>query len=131
MRPQRIENVTREYPSTQTFTLQSAFKYDNTPEEVQTAIRTLRERPVTPPPAVDEDRCLELIARFSKAYQEQVAQLAPIINRVARYIPRARMRKLHIGLFGYAREMGAVSCPAPFPSPVRSIRLACRQRYWA
>ena len=118
MRPQRIENVTREYPSTQTFTLQSAFKYDNTPEEVQTAIRTLRERPVTPPPAVDEDRCLELIARFSKAYQEQVAELAPIINRVSRYIPPRRLRKLHIGLFGYAREMGAVKLP-------RAISFTC------
>jgi phosphoenolpyruvate carboxylase len=118
MRPQRIENVTREYPSTQTFTIQSAFKYDNTPEEVRAAIQTLRERPVTDPSPVDEDRCLELIGRFSAAYQEQVAALAPIINRVSRYIPPRRMRKLHIGLFGYAREVGQVKLP-------RAISFTC------
>jgi len=118
MRPQRVESLMREYPSTQTFTVQSAFKYDNTPEEVRTAIRTLRETPAGDPTRVDEERCMELIGRFSEEYQQQVGSLAPVINRVARYIPARRMRKLHIGLFGYARELDGVSLP-------RAISFTC------
>lgn len=37
--------------------------------------------------------------------------LVDIINRVARYVPGRRKRKLHIGLFGYSRSMGNVSLP--------------------
>ena len=118
MRPQRIGNVTREYPSTQTFTIQSAFKYDTAPHEVQAAITELRNRPVSAPRFVDEERCLELVERFAGEYQKQVVALAPIINRVACYVPGRRMRKLHIGLFGYARELNGMKLP-------RAISFTC------
>ena len=118
MRPQRIENVTREYPSTQTFTIQSAFKYDNPPKEVEAAIHELQSRPIGPPLAIDEERCLELMGRFSQEYQRQVMALAPAINRVARHVPSRRMRKLHIGLFGYARDLKGMTLP-------RAISFTC------
>ncbi len=40
-----------------------------------------------------------------------VEGLAETINLFARYVPRRRMRKLHIGLFGYSRRIGKVSLP--------------------
>src|SRR3989338_1361114 len=43
--------------------------------------------------------------------QEQIKVLAPTINQMSQYIPKRRKRKLHIGLFGYAREGKGVQLP--------------------
>jgi phosphoenolpyruvate carboxylase len=111
LRPDNVDNMIREYPSTHTFTIQSAFKYDNPPDQVQVAIRRLRERETGTPPEVEEERCLQVIERYSAEYARQVEILAPLINHLARYVPSRRKRKLHIGLFGYSRNMGETSLP--------------------
>ncbi len=109
--PQNVDRVSREYPSVHTFTLQSSFKYDHPPDMVREAVGKLRERDTEPPPRLDEERCLEIVSRYSRAYQEQVMHLASVINRVARFVPSRRRRKLHIGLFGYSRSLGGVTLP--------------------
>ena len=111
LRPQTIERISREYPSVHTFTIQSAFKYDNPPKEVEEAITKLHERQTGPPQMVDEKRCLEIIGKYSREYERQIMALAPIINRIARCVPSRRKRKLHIGLFGYSRNIGGISLP--------------------
>jgi phosphoenolpyruvate carboxylase len=111
LRPDNVDDMIREYPSTHTFTIQSAFKYDNPPQLVQEAIRKLRERETGIPPEVDEERCLQVIERYSAEYARQVESLAPLINHLARYVPNRRKRKLHIGLFGYSRNMGRIALP--------------------
>ena len=111
LRPQTVESVAKEYPSAHTFTVQSAFKYDNPPEEVREAIRKLQERKTGSPHEINEERCLEIIRKYSLEYQKQVIELAPVINKVARYVPSRRKRKLHIGLFGYSRNIGGVTLP--------------------
>ncbi|MDI6874165.1 phosphoenolpyruvate carboxylase [Candidatus Solincola sp.] len=109
--PRNVEGVIREYPSAHTFTVQSSFKFDHPPELVIDAVRRLRDREDAPPHRLDEGRCLELAERYTAAYQAQVTHLAPVINRMARFVPSRRKRKLHIGLFGYSRSMGKVSLP--------------------
>jgi phosphoenolpyruvate carboxylase len=111
LRPDNVDGVIQEYPSTHTFTIQSAFKYDNPPQQVQEAIRKLRDRETGIPPEVDEERCLEVIERYSAEYARQVEILAPLINHLARSVPSRRKRKLHIGLFGYSRSMGTTTLP--------------------
>ncbi len=111
LRPQTVERVAEEYSGCHTFTIQSAFKYDNPSEEVREAIRKLRERKTGLPQEVDEERCLEIIRKYTKEYQKQVTILATVINKVAKHVPRRRKRKLHIGLFGYPRSMGGVTLP--------------------
>jgi phosphoenolpyruvate carboxylase len=37
--------------------------------------------------------------------------LAPLVNSVAAYVPPRRARKLHIGLFGYSRNVAGVNLP--------------------
>lgn len=118
LKPQTVERVVKEYPSTYTFTIQSAFKYDYPPEEVREAIRKLRERQPGPPQEIDEERCLKIIKKYSKEYQKQITELAPLINKVARYVPSRRKRKLHIGLFGYSRSVKGVTLP-------RAITFTC------
>ena len=111
LKPQTVERVIEEYPSAHTFTIQSAFKYDNPPEEVRRAIEKLQERKTGQPLEVDEERCLEIAKKYSQEYQKQITELAPVINEIARYVPRRRKRKLHIGLFGYSRVVEGISLP--------------------
>ncbi|MFZ2456485.1 MAG: phosphoenolpyruvate carboxylase [Candidatus Altiarchaeia archaeon] len=111
LRPETVNKVLTEYPSAHTFTIQSALKYDNPPERVRETIRKLKERKAGKPLAVDEKKSLELIDRYCKEYQKQIAGLAPLINKIARYVPARRKRKLHVGLFGYSRNMGEIKLP--------------------
>lgn len=111
MKPSTVEQVVREYPSVQTFTIQSAFKYDHPALEVSQAIRRLHELPRQPAQPVEEPRCLELMEKYTRAYREAIVNLAVVINNVAAYVPRRRKRKLHIGLFGYSRNVNGISLP--------------------
>ena len=111
LKPSTVERVVEEYPSTHTFTIQSAFKYDNPPGEIIEAIRKLQERNTGLPQDVDEEKCLEIIKKYSKEYKRQVAALAPVINEIAGHIPSRRKRKLHIGLFGYSRDIEGINLP--------------------
>ncbi len=125
LRPQTVEAVAEEYPSAHTFTIQSAFKYDNPPDQVREAIRKLQERKTGLPQEVDEERGLEVIGKYSYEYQRQITTLAPIISKIARYVPSRRKRKLHIGLFGYSRSVGGITLPRAiaFTSALYSLGL--------
>ncbi len=111
LKPSTVEQVVQEYPSVQTFTIQSAFKYDYPALQVGQAIHRLHELPRRPAQAVDEKRCFEIMDKYTQAYREAVMDLAGVINNVAAYVPRRRKRKLHIGLFGYSRNVNGVSLP--------------------
>jgi phosphoenolpyruvate carboxylase len=116
--PATAERVGREYPSAVTFSIQSAFKFDHPAEEVRAACIHLKERAIGPATPVDFERALAVIERYSNAYRRCVVELAQYINRMAKYVPARRARKLHIGLFGYARELGGVTLP-------RAISFTC------
>lgn len=109
--PATAERVGNEYPSVVTFTIQSAFKFDHPIDQVRAACNHLRSRTIGRAVPVDTEQALSVIERHSTAYRQRVAELAPQINRMAKYMPSRRARKLHIGLFGYAREMGGVTLP--------------------
>jgi len=111
LRPTTHMQVSEEYPSAHTFTLQSSFKYDNSPLEVRKAIRDLRNRQRQAPQEIEEEATLKVLEPYSTAFRTQVIQLAPHINEVAQYIPSRRKRKLHIGLFGYSRDVDGVQLP--------------------
>ncbi len=116
--PLTAERVGGEYPSVVTFTIQSAFKYDHPPDSSRAAIEHLRARVIGPPTPVDVERAMRIIERYSEAYRERVIELAPAITRFAKHVPARRARKLHIGLFGYARQMEGVTLP-------RAISFTC------
>lgn len=107
-------NCLKGYPSVQTFTIQSAFKYDHDEEMVRKAVAEISEAQRGRPAPVDETACLELAERTSSAYKSQISVLAPVVNQLASFVPQRRKRKLHIGLFGYSRKvqgMDGVSLP--------------------
>lgn len=116
--PYTVERVVAEYPSVVTYTIQSAFKFDHPVDTVRRAVDVLKAHEVGPAQVLDRDRALDLIGRYSRAYRERIVELAPTVNSFARFVPPRRARKLHIGLFGYARELGGVSLP-------RAISFTC------
>lgn len=118
LHPHSAQRVGSEYPSVVTFTIQSAFKFDYPVNEVQAACEHLKLRSIGPAADIDEEKTLTIIERYSRAYRSRVTELAPQICRMARYVPKRRARKLHVGQFGYSREIGEVSLP-------RAISFTC------
>ena len=110
-KPGNVEGNMKAYPSVQTFTLQSAFKYDYHEGLVRDAVETIEAGVCRRPLPVDESCVLPIIDKVSAAYQEQIKLIAPLVNDFSKHIPRRRKRKLHIGLFGYSRNTEGVRLP--------------------
>lgn len=110
-RPDNVSNCGEEYPSVQTFTVQSSFKYDYPFRDVANAIDILNHGRRRPPRLIDEKKALKLVEKIKKEYQRQIASVADMINSVAPLVPSRRARKLHVGLFGYARSMKGITLP--------------------
>jgi phosphoenolpyruvate carboxylase len=99
------------YPSVQTFTIQSAFKYDYPVEEVIKGVDQVKDIKRKAPIPVDVKETMKIIEIMEKDYIECIKLLAETINLVSHYIPSRRKRKLHIDLFGYARKSGNIKLP--------------------
>lgn len=121
----KVEEMLKGYQSCQTFTIQSAFKYDWPSEVVTETIRDINCALRGNPLEVDEEKSHLLIQKAISAYQEQIPEVAPWVNRVAPFLPQRRLRKLHIGLFGYSRNSGKIRLPRaiPFCAALYSIGL--------
>ncbi|MGC9073324.1 MAG: phosphoenolpyruvate carboxylase [Caldisericum sp.] len=111
LKPNNVIKIADEYRSVHTYTIQSAFKYDYPVNEVVEGIKQLKGIIPTNPKEIDEEYVFDFFNRASKTYLEHIENLAPVINKVAKHIPARRKRKLHIGLFGYARENAKVKLP--------------------
>ncbi|MFP4546364.1 MAG: phosphoenolpyruvate carboxylase [Methanomassiliicoccales archaeon] len=110
-RPSTVDRLIEEYSYVHTFTVQSAFKYDHPHDQVSEAVDKILSHQVSPMRPIDEERALDIIDRYSAEYRKQVKELAPLVNQVSKFIPSRRKRKLHIGLFGYSRNMEGLSLP--------------------
>lgn len=111
LKPGNVGHIMEEYPSVQTFTVQSAFKYDYSHDDVREGIQAINEGTRYKAMEVNPQRCEEIIAKCSASYREKIVKLAPLINEAANYVPRRRKRKLHIGLFGYSRSLEGIVLP--------------------
>ena len=104
--PVNVERAFTEYPSAQTFTVQSAFKYDYDKATVREGIARIRAHERGDPPPIDEARAHDVIERTTREYQAQVQQMIDVITTVSSHVPKRRERKMHVGLFGYGRTLG-------------------------
>ncbi len=116
--PLTATRVLREYPSVKTFTIQSSFKYDYPPQQVIKALEKIYKFNSTEPDEIEKEEALAISEKYTKEYQRQILKLAPLINAVAKFVPSRRKRKLHIGLFGYSRNIEGVKLP-------RAISFTC------
>ena len=104
--PVNVDRALTEYPSAQTFTVQSAFKYDYDNETVRNGIARLRAHERREPVPIEEIHARAIIDKATAEHQDNVQRLAEIIRTVSGYVPRRRDRRLHVGLFGYGRTLG-------------------------
>jgi phosphoenolpyruvate carboxylase len=113
--PTNLESFLNEYKGVYTVTIQSGLKYDFPVEDVKRVVSVLNEKlpygEATNIGADEEKGILNIIEKFKRKYQMVVENLSPLINSVASYIPKRRARKLHIGLFGYSRNVEGVALP--------------------
>jgi len=113
--PANINNFLQEYAGVKTVTVQSALKYDYEKEDVKKAVEKLNTELHKKNAEVmterEEERVKWIIKIFTENYQRKVEKLSTFINFVAKFIPKRRARKLHIGLFGYSRRMGSTKLP--------------------
>ncbi|NJE10663.1 phosphoenolpyruvate carboxylase [Thermococcus sp. MAR1] len=108
--PENVDGVLAEYPSVQTFTIQSSFKYDRTPKDVIRAIEWIGESKRGEAQPVPRE-AFEILRKYEARYSKELRALAPLIREVAKFVPSRRRRKLHIGLFGYSREVNGSALP--------------------
>jgi phosphoenolpyruvate carboxylase len=117
--PENVPSFLKEYEGVTTVTIQSAFRYDFPLSKVRQAVATLNARLPTGSPAAvekeDERLIRSALGKLVPAYQTRVERLAPLINSVSKYVPSRRARKLHIGLFGYSRNVKGVAMPRAIP----------------
>lgn len=115
--PENIDPILEEYAGYSTLTIQSAFRYDYTAEQVTTAIQKIKQelpqkRTQTYYLSQSEiDTLNQANHQISQMYKAQVEKFADIINQVSQKLPSHRERVQHIGLFGYSRKGGKVTLP--------------------
>ena len=123
LKPTNVGNCLKEYPSVQTFTLQSSYKYDYSESVVRAGTQEISEAKRRHPLQVDGEAANRIMDKTIAQYQKEVALLSPLISTLSKYNPSRRARKLHIGLFGYSRSLRGIILPRaiPFCSALYSI----------
>ncbi|MBI2079241.1 phosphoenolpyruvate carboxylase [Candidatus Micrarchaeota archaeon] len=110
-RPDNVMNCGEEYPSVQTFTAQSSFKYDHQFRDVFNAIDMLNYSKRGAALVIDKKLASMFIRKIKDEYEKQISTVPDLINKVSSYVPARRARKLHVGLFGYARSLKGIKLP--------------------
>ncbi len=117
--PDNVKRFLAEYKGLATATTQSALRYDYPVEKAKNAVRALNDNLPNGEALVigrdDEGLLRGCLEKFKATYQARVEELAPLVNSVASYVPQRRARKLHIGLFGYSRNVKGVAMPRAIP----------------
>jgi phosphoenolpyruvate carboxylase len=113
--PDNLEGFLNEYKGVHTATVQSGLKYDFPVEDVKHVVDVLNEElPHGKLPNIEPEKekvLLRILEKFKLKYQMVVEDLAPLITSAVSYIPKRRARKLHIGLFGYSRNVEGIALP--------------------
>ncbi|MFN0118831.1 MAG: phosphoenolpyruvate carboxylase [Elusimicrobiota bacterium] len=111
-KPTNVRSELKGYPSVQTFTIQSAFKFDYPEDLIKKAIQSIKKVSRRAPiPIENEEAFLALIEKMSGTFSRQVEKMNELVNHVAKFVPPRRKRKLHTGLFGYQRAVAGKRLP--------------------
>jgi phosphoenolpyruvate carboxylase len=113
--PENLDKFLEEYKGLSTVTIQSAARYDYPLEKVKEFIKNLNQKlpngdPI-PIDAEEEKILLGVLQKVRHQYESVIEVFAPFVNSISPYVPARRARKLHIGLFGYSRNVAGVSLP--------------------
>ena len=115
LNPESVEDFMKEYRGVRTTTIQSAFRFDYPIEKVKAAIslleKTLPKHEAVTISKKEESQLMEIISEGEIHYKNVIEGIAPLVNKVAAFIPLRRERFQHVGLFGYSRGDAKVRLP--------------------
>ncbi len=113
--PRNLEGFLNEYKGVYTATIQSGLKYDYSIEEVKYVVNLLNNKlPYGETQLIEQHEekiLINILEKFKLKYQLVVEGLAPLVTSAVSYVPKRRARKLHIGLFGYSRNVEGIALP--------------------
>lgn len=113
--PETVDAFLEQYAGTRTYSIQSAFRYDYPAAAVRQALARIKteapKRAVTRVSAEERTELRVIADRCAGFWRPTIEALAPLINRLAAFVPPRRERLQHIGLFGYSRGVGSVKLP--------------------
>jgi len=113
--PKTAEDFAHEYQGVKTALIQSAFRNDYQKDDLikgkKKLGKKLKKGKAKNIDKISEKKLIKTISFFENSYRKTIESLAPIVNKVASYLPRRRERVQHIGLFGYSRGVGKVRLP--------------------
>ncbi len=115
--PENIKPFEKDYAGVRTVTIQSAFRADFPEENVKKGISSLNSGLSSKARVFDKgelNQIQKLNDLFSTPYKKTIENLE-IINDISKSVPSRRERKLHIGLFGYSRQVGKKHMPRAIP----------------
>jgi len=114
--PERVDRFVEEYRGVYTVTVQSAFRYDWDLHRARAGIAELNSKlPGGRPVHVDAELLAKAASKLIPKYQVMVEAAADAINYVASFVPPRRMRRQHVGLFGYSRRVAGKRLPRAIP----------------
>ncbi|WP_455278671.1 phosphoenolpyruvate carboxylase [[Eubacterium] cellulosolvens] len=124
---ENLEGFLNEYRGVSTVTIQSSIRYDQPIEEARKIVNTLNN--ILPNGELnsidqhDENILLKILNKGRMLYESIIEDIAPLVVSVSSYVPQRRARKLHIGLFGYSRNVAGATLPRaiPFTAALYSI----------
>ncbi|MGC8670729.1 MAG: phosphoenolpyruvate carboxylase [Thermoprotei archaeon] len=112
MSPLTYKNVLQEYAGVNTFTIQSAFKYDYDEAAVRQAISDINAFSVGEATLMDnEQQVIDIADRLTAHYIKEISGLSGLVNALAALMPSRRARRSHRGIFGYGRKSGRATLP--------------------
>ena len=112
--PSTVGDFCKEYPGVRTVTIQPSLRYDHSKEEVTATIAKLSKGLLAAPVELSKEenaKYKKLTEMFEKHYTKTIEGIADDVNKAAKHVPARRERRLHVGLFGYARKVGKTSLP--------------------
>ncbi len=112
MSPLTYKDVLQEYMGVNTFTIQSAFKYDYDEPTARQAISDINASSVGEAVLVDnEEQVIDIANKLASYYAKELSGLSNLVNALASLMPSRRARRPHRGIFGYGRSSGRATLP--------------------
>ncbi len=114
--PERVDRFVDEYRGVYTVTIQSAYRYDWDLHRARAGVEELNSKlPGGVPVHVDAELLVRVASKLVPKYQMMVEAAADAVNFVASFVPPRRMRRQHVGLFGYSRRVAGKRLPRTIP----------------
>jgi len=115
---ENLDNTLEQYPGVDTFTLQSAMRYDHGRKKTAKLANMLKKKVGDiGPVSLDADErpvVLDCLGIFAKNYLQTISTILPLVIKISDLIPKQRDRLARKSEVGYARQLPQTELLADF-----------------